>query len=106
MRQTVSQRSGTLPGFQALLEPFCQRRIEPFQPLQDNPDFIPLSKPDMGSSQFEPGAGEFRFQARGLPIRTDRAVEPVDIAIGLSKKEERRKGGSPYGARTFQGANC
>src|SRR5437879_9058931 len=105
MRQTGATESGTPPGFQAPLELFCQHRIKPFQPPPDNPDLIPLSKPNMGSTQFEPGAGEFRFQARGLPIRSYCAVEPIHIAIGLSKKEERRKGGSAYGARAFQGAN-
>src|SRR6266853_2006516 len=59
----------------------------------------------MRSAQFEPSAGEIRFQARGLPIRSDRAVEPIGIAIRLSQQEERRKGGSAYGARALQGAN-
>src|SRR5258708_29980795 len=81
--------SGSLPRLQTLLELFRQHRIELFQPPHDNRDFIPLSKPDMGSAQLKPGAGEFRFQARALPIRSDRAVEPIRIAICLSKKEER-----------------
>ena len=59
----------------------------------------------MCSAQFEPGAGEIRFQACGLPIRSNGTVEPIGIAIGLSKKEEGRKGGSADGARALQGAN-
>src|SRR6266699_2816232 len=92
-------------GLQAPLELLRQRRIELFQPPQNNRDFIPLSKPNMSCAQFEPSAGEFRLQARGFPIRRDCAVEPIGIAIGLSQQKERRKGGSAYGARTLQGAN-
>src|SRR5206468_2189283 len=99
-------RSGTLRlGFQAPLELCRQRRIELFQPPEDNRDFIPLSDANMGSAQFEPRASEIRFQARGFPICSDGAVEPIGIAIGLSEKEEGRKGGSAYGARALQGAN-
>src|SRR6267143_1172407 len=100
------QGSGTLRfGFQALPELHRQRRIELFQPSQGNRDFVALPQPNMRSAQFEPSAGEIRFQARGLPIRSDRAVEPIGIAIRLSQQEERRKGGSAYGARTLEGAN-
>src|SRR2546423_12800379 len=105
MRQYIP-RSGTLRlGFQAPLELCRQHRIELFQPPEDKRDFIPLSDANMGSPQFEPRASEIRFQARGFPIGSDGAVEPIGIAIGLSEKEKGRKGSSAYGARALQGAN-
>src|SRR6266571_5262113 len=105
MQQTMPQRSGTLSGLQALPELFCQHRVKLFQPLQDNRDFVSLSEPNVGSAQLEPGAGEFRFQAHGLPVSGDCPVRPMGIAISLSKKEERHKGGSAYDTGALQGAN-
>src|SRR5882672_6953766 len=105
MRQTTPRSSGPLSGLQALLELFCQHWIKLFQPLQDNRDFVPLSKPNVGSTQFKPGAGKFRFQARGFPISGDCPVRPMGVAVSLTKEEERHKGGSAYGAGALQGAD-
>src|SRR6266852_6866549 len=93
------------PCVRAPLELLGQRRIELVQAFHDRRHFIPLSKPNVSSTHLEPGSGEFRYQTRGLPVGGDRAVQPTGVAISLSKKEERRKGGSAYGARTLQGAS-
>src|SRR5439155_26480560 len=105
MRQYVSASRTRQFGFQALPEFHRQRRVELLEPLQGRRDFVALRQPELAGAQFEPGSGEIRLQPRGLAIRGEGAVEPIEITIGLSKEKERHKGGPAYGARALQGAN-